>query len=109
MDFNTFLKMFAQWQSKPHMYIINPQKMKNVYNAYDVLSQITFGASFKVKINEFNIGTVAIVGEIDDFVVQDISQFVSIIKYASNFEIYPLINGKMQFTMMFYDVMKLVK
>lgn len=113
MNFNTFLDMYNKWQDQPHMYVVNNNKMKHVRTAYSNLENIIHeydrDAKVEIEINEFNDGSASISVETDDIVVQDISKFITIIEHASNFEVYPLINGNMKFAITFNDIMTLVR
>lgn len=113
MNFDNFLEMYKEWQSKPHMYIVNPRKMKYFHTAHNSISHIMKecgpNAKIEVALNEFNDGSATITVETDDFIVKNIGMFVNVIEHASNFEIYPLLNGNIRFAVAFNDIMELIK
>lgn len=113
MNFDTFFEMYREWQSKPHMYVVNPVKMGMFHAAHDYLKQIIDeccpDAKIEIAVNEFNDGSASITVETDDIVVKDTNLFVCVIEHASNFEIYPLNNGNMRMTITFNDLMSLIK
>ena len=113
MNFETFMKKYKEWQEQPHMFIINNKRMKEIEVAYDILKEIiedySHDAKFDFKINQFNNGNVTIEIETDELVVKNISNFISVIQLASNFEVYPLTNGNIKFSIMFHDVMEVIK
>ena len=107
------LRGYKEWQEQPHMFIINNKRMKEIEVAYDILKEIiedySPDAKFDFKINQFNNGNVTIEIETDELVVKNISNFISVIQLASNFEVYPLTNGNIKFSIMFHDVMEVIK
>lgn len=113
MDFNTFLKMYKEWQNKPHMYIVNQIQMKHFEAAYKNLEELIYeyspDAKVSVVVNEFNDGSAYMSVVTDDVVVKDINKFISIIEHASNFEIYPLVDGNITINITFNDFMELIK
>jgi hypothetical protein len=95
------------------MYVVNKTQMKYVRDAYDnmknIISKCCPGAKVEIEINEFNDGSASIYTEVDDIVVQNVHEFISIIEHSSNFEMYPLNNGNIKFTVTFNDVMDFVR
>lgn len=113
MDFNMFMAKMKEWQSQPHMFIVNTSRMKEMEIAYDILKEIVCKydpeAVMEVNINVINDGSASISIETCDFVVHDVQEFIEAIKNANNFEIYPLKNGNMKIAIMFNDIMKVIK
>ena len=113
MNFNKFLEMYKEWQSKPHMYVVNPNKMKHFQTAHNsivnIMNHCSTDAKIEVAVNEFNDGSASITVETDDIVVKNIGMFVNVIENASNFEIYPLTDGNIRFSVTFNDIMELIK
>lgn len=113
MDFNEFLKMYKEWQSKPHMYIVNPKRMKHFQTAHNSIVSVMNGCSpdakIEVSLNEFNDGSASITVETDELVVKNMGIFINVIENASNFEIYPLLDGNIRFSVTFNDIMELIK
>ena len=113
MDFNEFLKMYKEWQSKPHMYVVNPRQMKNFQTAHNsiihVMNACSPDAKIEVAVNEFNDGSASITVETDELVVKNIGMFINVIENASNFEVYPLVDGNIRFSATFNNIMELIK
>lgn len=113
MDFKTFLKQFDEWQSKPHTFIVNNERMKIMETAYDRLEEIiheyTPDANVEINMSVVNDGSASLSVETDELVVHNVQDFISIIQEANNFEIYPLNNGNIKIAIMFNGVMSVIK
>ena len=113
MDFEMFLERMKEWQSKPHMFIVNNHRMKQMEVAHDILEKIVCEydpeAKIKIDMNVLNDGSASIVVETCDFVVHNVQEFVEVIKNANNFEIYPILDGNMRIAIMFNNIMKVIK
>lgn len=113
MNFKAFMKQFNEWQSKPHMFIVNKERMKVMDLAYKRLEKIiheyTPDAKVEVNMNVINDGSASISVETDELVVHNVQDFISIIKEANNFEIYPLNNGNIRIAIMFNGIMSIIK
>jgi viroplasmin and RNaseH domain-containing protein len=113
MNFKTFLKKFDEWQSKPHMFIVNKERMKAMETAHGLLEKIvheyTPDADIEINMSVVNDGSSSISVETDELVVHNVQDFISVIKEANNFEIYPLNNGNIRIAIMFNGVMSLIK
>lgn len=113
MDYEAFLKQFDEWQSKPHMFIVNNKRMKVMESAYNQLEKIihkyTPEANIEVNMSIVNDGSASISVETDELVVHNVQDFISIIKEANNFEIYPLNNGNIKIAIMFNGVMNIIR
>ena len=113
MNFQTFLKQFDEWQSKPHMFVVNRKRINAMENAYNTIKKIiheyTPEADVEINMNTVNDGSASISVETDELVVHDVHEFISIIKDADNFEIYPLNNGNIKIAIMFNGVMDLIR
>ena len=113
MNFNEFLKIYKEWQSKPHMYIVNPMKMNRFQIAHNsivhVMNACSPDAKIEVAVNDFNDGSASITVEADELVVKNIRMFIDVIENASNFEIYPLLDGNIRFSITFNDIMELIR
>lgn len=110
MNFDTFMFRLKQWMDQPHMFVVDNVRMKEIKSACESLKKIV-GTKTEIEIDEniLNDGSIAISVEVDEIVVTNIQDFVSIIKTANNFEVYPLLNGNIKFAIMFEDAMKLIK
>jgi len=113
MNFDMFLKKMGEWQSKPHLFIVNSNRMNEFQAAYDVLEKIIHkyspDAKMEVNMNKFNDGSASIVVETDEIIVYKVEDFISVIQNASNFEIYPLNNGNIRIAIKFNDIMDIAK
>lgn len=113
MDFNMFMTKMKEWQSQPHMFIVNMSRMKEMEAAYDILKEIVYkydpDVTMEVNTNVINDGSASISIETCDLVVHDVKEFIEAIKKANNFEIYPLKNGNLRIAIMFNDIMKVIK
>ena len=113
MDFEMFLAKMKEWQSNPHMFIVNNNRMKEMEMAHDILEKIIHeydpDATIKVDMNVLNDGSASIVIETCDFVVHNVQEFITVIKNANNFEVYPILDDKIRIAIMFNNVMKVIK
>ena len=113
MDFKTFLKQFDEWQSKPHMFVVNKTRIHEMENAYEIIKKIiheyTPEASVEINMGAVNDGSASISVETDEIVVHNVKEFISIINEADNFEIYPLNNGNIKIAIMFNGIMDLIR
>lgn len=113
MNFEMFMKQLGEWQSKPHMFIVNKNRMKEMENAYDrlkiIIHEYTPDAKLEVNMNTINDGSASISVETDELVVHDVQDFISVIEKAKNFEIYPLNNGNIKIAIMFDGIMNIIK
>lgn len=113
MDFDSFLEMYDEWQSNPHIYMVNRIQMQYLKAAYDNLEHLIHRHSadvkIEVKMNEFNDGAASITAETDEIVVKEIKSFIAVIEHASNFEVYPLLNGNMRIAITFNDLMTFIQ
>lgn len=51
-------------------------------------------------------GVASLLVELEDLEVGNISDFTEVVRQANNFEIYPLVNGKIQLAITFFSVMQ---
>lgn len=113
MDFDNFVEFYKEWNDKPHMFMLNPYRMKQMQAAYQLLEEIEEenNLDFKMQIhtNTFNDGSAYISVVTDDIIVTNIIKFIDVIKDANNFEVYPLVDGRMQMNIMFENLMSLIK
>lgn len=113
MDIKTFLQIFDEWQSKPHMFVVNKNRMKAMENAYGQLEEIvhkyTPEANVEINMNIINDGSAFISVETSELVVHSVQDFIAVIKEADNFEIYPINNGNIIIAIMFNKVMHIIQ
>ena len=113
MDFKTFMNQFGEWQSKPKIFVVNKERMKVMEGAYDRLEEIiheyTPDANVEINMSVVNDGSASMSVETDELVVHNVQDFISVIKEANNFEIYPLNNGNIKIAIMFNGVMNIIR
>ena len=113
MNFETFLRQFDKWQSQPHMFIVDKKRVKAMETAANMLEEIiqeyTPDASVEINMSVVNDGSASISVETDELVVHNVQDFISIVKEANNFEIYPINDGNIRIAIMFNGIMNLVK
>jgi hypothetical protein len=81
--------------------------MIEMLKAASLLRQLLYDSENENRINikfklDYSCGSVC--AEIDDLTIYSPAKFAEIIKKADNFEIYPLISGKIRFSMMFHNL-----
>ena len=90
--------------------IINPYRLKHIAHTYKLMRYMTNGTDAEVsyKLHEpfQSMGSVTVEG--DDILIGSSSQaiqwFLGAAKLASNFEVYPLTNGKVRMTFTFHGL-----
>ena len=86
--------------------IINPLKMKAVLYTYKVLCYLTKGTSAKVtyELNKpyKSMGSVSVIGK--DITFTNPDWFMAAVKLASNFNVYPKLNGNVQMDFTFHGL-----
>lgn len=113
MDFKEFMQLFDEWQSKPHMFVVNNKRVQTMECAYDLMRKViheyTPDAKIEINMSVVNDGSASISVETDEIVVHNVHDFISIISEANNFEIYPLNNGNIKIAIMFNGIMDLIR
>lgn len=113
MDLNEFLIAMKKWTDKPHMFILDNNRFKEMENAYNKLRGIVLNispdATIEIKESKINDGSYSIVVETDELIVYNTNDFIEVIRSANNFEVYPLRNKNIRMSFMFAGVMKLIK
>lgn len=76
MDFELFMDHLDEWQSTPHMFVVNKGRMNEMENAYDRLAEIiheyTPDAKLEVNMNTISDGSASISIETDELIVHDV-------------------------------------
>ncbi len=93
---------------KAQLKVINPERyllmFKTAAKLKCLLSQDVEAGSIYIDIlEEFNMGSVST--ELDSLTVLNTEVFADIVSPADNFEVYPLTNGNVRFTITFYSVL----
>lgn len=99
-----YLKQLPKAQLK----VINPERyllmFKTAAKLKCLLSQdVEAGSIYIDVLEEFNMGSVST--ELDSLTVLNTEVFADIVSPADNFEVYPLTNGNVRFTITFYSVL----
>ncbi len=97
------LLISAIHESQPKIQIINPGRLAELSLAKTALDEIlSKNGEEESKIKLFNLFSSASIGaEVESIEIHDMNEFYSVMKYADNFEIYPLVNGKLRIAFMF--------
>jgi hypothetical protein len=111
-DFDCFVDAIVETiesYPKPMVQIMDMKRLSEVLRAKSLFSQIFFdlNCDYDIKLNlNADMGYACIDVEIDDITIHNcnIKLFFEAIKAASNFEIYPLLNGKLRFSLMYYKL-----
>ena len=86
--------------------IMNPENVKRLLRTYKALKYITQGSGVKIsyELNEpFNsMGSVTLCGK--NIVFKNPEWFVKVVEYASNFEVYPKIDGTIEMNFTFHGL-----
>lgn len=93
---------------KAQLKVINPERyllmFKTAAKLKCLLSQDVEAGSICIDVlEEFNMGSVST--ELDSLTVLNTEVFADIVSPADNFEVYPLTNGNVRFTITFHSVL----
>lgn len=92
---------------KPAIQIAVPKRVREMMCAKRLL-ECAFGAD-EVEVELHFLGSCgSLCFECDALEIHKLTPFVQAVRLANNFEIYPLINGKVRFAMMFYGLFRTV-
>lgn len=94
--------------SCPKTQMLVPERYKEVLQAKAALDLLLLQNGAEKSRLEFRppFSAASLIAEVDELEVSRPDLFRRIIGNASNFEIYPLLNGKFRFALVFYGVMK---
>ncbi|MEF9983727.1 MAG: hypothetical protein RR710_04210 [Oscillospiraceae bacterium] len=113
VQFDAFLELLKEKSEISSVMIINPERIKIMKKAFLGLQQLVLSETPDAKIicgiHESNNSVGYIMIETDEIIVRDIKTFLSSMEFASNFEIYPIKNNLIRFSIMFYGVMTEIK
>ena len=112
-ELDEFLSILAE-KAKAHeksqgAQIISADRFKTLKRSLTILTDIVMKVSPDAVItyeldNGLNIGHAVIRIETDEISVTDVEQFIAAIRFADNFEIYPLTDGRLRMTIMFHGM-----
>lgn len=90
---------------KPAIQIIDPKRYREMMHAKQLL-ELAFDGEDEVDVELHELGSCGSLSvESDSLEVCKMSVFAKAALLADNFEMYPLVNGKIRFSMMFYGVL----
>jgi len=97
--------------NQPKVQILNVKRYYEMLIAKealdDLLQQNWYDQSSKIDIKP-NFSCASLSAEVDTFEITDKDAFMILLSQADNFEAVPLVNGKLQLSFMFYNMMKTV-
>jgi len=100
---------FLQEKNKDKAMLFDPQRLLEFKQCYDrmlsIAKETTPDATPEIHMNWFGMGDCSFSIETDEFEVREPNEFILAIKDTTNFEVYPLLNGKIRIGVMFKDVM----
>lgn len=105
-EFEAFLDMLREADKKNKIEIMNPKRLSEMQGVYNTLQDIILEISPDAKIDcrVHKVGNSAgIVIEADEFVVHNkkMEAFLDSMKFVTNFEIHPLLNGNISMSFLF--------
>lgn len=83
----------------------NLDGVKDFKEAFNILNYITSGKNLKVERNLSGFGSATVEGDV--VIITYPAMFAMLIKHMSNFEVYPLENGRIKMGFMYFDTVKL--
>lgn len=107
-----FIDYLNELRQKDRVRILDLARLKEIQDAYHMLSTMLMGENpdtvITYAIDEAGAGEASINIETDEIIVgkNNIEKYISSIRNVSNFEIYPLTNGLIRMSIMFYGVFK---
>ena len=108
--FDAFVNMIGNKLAKPRTYVLNPERLKEVEQAYKTLCQIVLpvcpDAKFECRMHELFDGSAVIRIHMDELIVEDVKKFIQGVVHADNFEIYTVGENQIKMALMFYGVME---
>ena len=105
LEFEAFLN-YLRSLPKPAGYILNPKRIREIHKCYVILKEIIRREQLDVDLRcglskNPSLGYIEITG--DEFIATDSLAFAEVILTASNFEVYPLIDGRIRANFTFYQ------
>lgn len=104
-------KEFAElkrWVDAPKTGVVNDDKMQEVLNAYAIIARIVFpsdpDATIEIAEGALQIGSVVIKVATTDVTVYDTAEFAEATKHASNFQVYPTTDDRVNLDILFDGV-----
>lgn len=92
--------------------ILNFKKYACMYKSAETIEKILISeemaAKGYLKINTLT-NSASLIFELDELTVENTADFAQVVKSADNFEIYPLTNGKIRFSITYQSVLRNIK
>ena len=116
--FDAFIEFLSQMKeeyfSEPRVRLINPKRLREfqyaLYKITKIIKKVSPDATIEHTVNDgLNTGVGAITIETDEIDVKDIKEFVESVRFATNFEIHPLLNGNLSMSIAFYGMLDEIK
>lgn len=111
-ELDAFLMYLQELKDKPHVEMINPVRFKEFRYACNAITKAVKAenpdAKIEYKINDGDIGEGVIRIIADEISARDLKLFISGLKMAHNFEVYPRTDGNIQMNILFHGVMESV-
>lgn len=110
-EFDAFVE-YVRNLPKAKVKVLDVEKYMTMLTVAIRLKKILSVTMEKGEINveidpDFGMGCITV--EMDDLIVEEPSEFADILSEASNFEIYPLVSGKMRLSVTFHKVLKAIE
>ncbi len=104
------LKDLKQWLETPKTGRVNPVKMQEVMNAYDIIHKIILSedpdATIEVAEGALQLGSVSVKIVTAAVTVYDTEMFAKATRNASNFQVYPTIDDRVKLDILFEGVIE---
>jgi len=96
-------------EHQPRAQVLNLERYSEMCLAKTLLEEVLAKAGYSVKLSVQYIPMLqhaALSAELDDFEVSDPLLFAAVLQLADNFEVYPLLNGRVRIAFSFNRMMK---
>lgn len=104
-DESTFFEKLEWWLSIPKANIVHPQRITLLNELCEDLQRMLDEELIDAIVHTYpcplGMGDVVIAAEMECLIVRDVLRFCGIMRYMSNFEIYPLEDGRIRFAAVF--------
>ena len=112
-ELDTFIELLSEKRQEPKIEVCDLKRIAELKNALENINKVVIknspGATIKCSLSEIDDGSDDIRIVTEDIIIDDISSFIKGIKTANNFEIYPLVDDKIQINIMFEGIKKQIK
>lgn len=109
-ELDAFLMYLQELKDKPHIQMINPVRFNEFRYACNAITRAVKDevpdAKIEYEINDGEVGDGDITIIANEIIVRDIKRFISGLKMAHNFEVYPRTDGNIQMNILFNGIME---